>query len=195
TTDFGQIEPLSSKNLSGLDFNASIFYGINWQLSSFVLGFEVDFSLINYDEKYSSGNIYYITQPTEPFSVTTNVKSRWIASIRPRLGYSWKSSLFYFTGGLAVTKLKYEFTFKDNFVGGHYANASSNKVLIGWTIGLGWEIKLSEKMGLALKTEYLYYNFQNQITENSKLSNTSTSFSHTVGFYVHSFRVGLTKLF
>jgi opacity protein-like surface antigen len=48
------------------------------------------------------------------FTVTSSIRTDWLAALRGRLGVAHNNWLFYVTGGAAFTKLKGDFTFTDN---------------------------------------------------------------------------------
>ena len=113
--DPGQLNPLASKGLDANDFLGALLLGYSFQRGPVVIGLEADFSLMDYKEQNSTGNINYITSPTNTFSITTKVETRWAANLRMRLGYVWKNSLFFITGGPSWTELDYSFLFTDTF--------------------------------------------------------------------------------
>jgi outer membrane immunogenic protein len=76
----------------------------------------------------------------------------WFATIRARAGFVSDQALFYITGGVAFLDATYDLT-----TFGFTRHASSDNVLVGWTIGAGIEYAFSEDW--SAKIEYLYADF------------------------------------
>ncbi len=107
--------------------------------------------------------------------------------------------LFYATGGLAVTKLKADFTFTDTFANA-FENDSISKTKAGWTVGGGIEIGLTKNW--SIKTEYLYVNFGDVTTTNNNftaftppIAFPTNSFTRMIDLQNHIVRVGLNYRF
>lgn len=193
TTDPGQTDPEASHDMDATNFISSLFLGLNHQIGNIVIGLEADVSLDNYNEKYSSGDITYLTQPTATFSVSTKVESNWAFSVRPRFGYAFKKSLLYISGGPSIRKFDYDFTFSDTF-GPEYAHINSSKWKIGWIAGVGYERKM--RGNWSLRAEYFYSSYNKIIdTQSSLKTNSSDGFTHKLDFAEHSFRIGLSMQF
>lgn len=193
TTDPGQVDPQGSRNIDETNLVGSLLWGLNRQTGLTVYGVEADVSLTNFDAQYSSGNIAYISLPTSTFSITTKVRSNWMASIRPRLGYAREDALMYVTAGPSLARFKYDFSFTDTNIP-ESASVHSSKVKLGWTAGLGYERKLQGDW--SWKAEYLYSRFDNIIDESSALRTVpADGFTHKLDHEIHSLRIGLTKKF
>jgi outer membrane immunogenic protein len=129
--------------------------GCNWQTGQFVIGLEGDFD-------------YEVLQPTpvlngtgvlttgDTFATTDTLKTKWLATVRPRAGFALDRNLFYVTGGVAFRSVTLTQTYNDtlfNAVGGSSASASQT----GWTVGGGWEYAFERNV--SFKIEYLYAKF------------------------------------
>lgn len=195
-TDPIQTDPVASHDMDATNLTGRLFLGLNRQIDNMVYGLEADVSLADYNEKYSSGNITYLTLPTNSFSVTTKVKSNGAFSIRPRFGYVFEKSLCYISAGLAIRKFEYDFTFSDSPTWNEYTNVSESKWKIGWTAGLGYERKIRDNW--SLRAEYFYSSYENIIDTQSTLRGdfpTTDGFTHKLDFTEHSFRIGLSMQF
>ena len=137
--------------------------GYNWQLGHFVLGIETDFS--GWDMTSNSGNSAFGTPPpgfpgtSVTYSSSTTVRSNWLYTLRPRVGFANGNMLTYLTAGLAVTDLR----FSESITLGSGAPTlagSSSSTVAGWTAGGGVEYALS--WNWFIKAEYLYASFSNQ---------------------------------
>jgi len=132
--------------------------GYNWQWSQWVVGIEAD---INYARLASSLNSGILNFPgTAPFFFQTSTTTNWMATVRPRVGYSFNHVLFYATGGLAVADLN--FAQSVTFLTGG-ANAitagSASSTRAGWTVGGGVEYAFAPHW--SAKVEYFHSDFGN----------------------------------
>lgn len=192
TSDPAQVDPEISQDLEATLFNGSLSAGMNRQYGNTVFGLEGDIMMNDFDEQYTSGNITYDTNGTQ-FFITTKVNSKWIASLRPRVGYTQDSSLFFVSAGPALTKFEYDFQFSDNN-GPESISMKSNKIKLGWAASLGIEHKIQETW--ALKAEYLFTNFTNVAKTSSRLVTDNTDgFDNKVSYITNNIRIGLVKSF
>jgi outer membrane immunogenic protein len=118
------------------------YAGYNWQDRSFVYGLEADINWVGakatetWDATFSGSRSAQQSQDVP-----------WVATFRGRMGIDYESTLFYFTGGLAVGKVKNSVndfcgsTFGCNgaLPGGMFAGFSEDTTRLGWTAGVGVE--------------------------------------------------------
>jgi len=138
-------------------FIGGIELGYNFQISSFVLGFETDFSgsgiegskqgpLIQPDGTEFPGGIIRTRQDTD-----------WVGTVRGRLGFTpFCRLLLYGTGGLAYGNVNYSATVERN---SNYP-VSFEETNVGWTAGGGVEFAIARHW--TVKVEYLYYDLGDQ---------------------------------
>ena len=127
--------------------------GCNLQSGQWVFGLEADFDGIT-SKPTLNGSGVLTTGDT--FTMSNSVKPSWLATVRPRVGFAFDRSLLYATGGLAVTRFKYNQTYFDtlfNTTGTFDTSATKT----GWTVGAGWEYAWLPKW--TVKLEYLYARF------------------------------------
>ena len=157
--------------------------GYNWQASNWVYGAEFDFEAFSQSQTAnnnislpvnpggSTGCTVGVTPVPCVASFSTSVKTDWLLTIRPRIGYAWGQTLAYVTGGLAVTRLNFSQSYADNINWGASAGGSlttsASKTRAGWVIGGGVEQGLGSHW--SLKAEYLYVRF-NGLNDNSTLT-------------------------
>lgn len=132
--------------------------GYNWQSANLVFGIEGDYSVVTADESLDAGGLERIGMD-------------WRATLRARLGYAFNRHLLYGTAGLAAGRIEFD---ADTDI--------SEETAIGWTIGGGFETKLTPK--LSARVEYLYSDFGD---ESSRVSTSDvnadvTAHTLTVGF-------------
>ena len=101
--------------------------GYNFQTGQFVFGGEADIQLSGAEDTFAP---WKFSNP-------------WFGTVRGRAGVALNNILFYATGGLAYGNLRGE-------VGG----LSENRTALGWTVGLGMEVGLTQNW--SAKVEYLY---------------------------------------
>ncbi|MEH0021825.1 MAG: outer membrane beta-barrel protein [Desulfobacter sp.] len=190
--DSDQLNPLASENLDQTDFSGGLLWGFAFQKDHFVFGIEADVSMADFEEEYSTGDISYTSLPTRDFSITTRVKSDWAASLRLRLGYAWKDSLFFASAGPSWTRFDYRFIFTDGLP--ESADVDKDEVTQGWTAGVGYEKKLGKAW--SMRTEWLYAYYGDIIDTDSFLStNSADGFTHDLDYETHSFRLCIIRSF
>jgi outer membrane immunogenic protein len=126
--------------------------GYNWQTGAIVLGLEAD---INATKSHHSSSITRGAVPGLPlgFTVSEDIKSNWLFTLRPRVGVAFDRTMIYATGGLAVAN--FNFTQSSAFPDcpcGITGTASGTKT--GWTVGGGAEFAFAPMW--SVKVEYLY---------------------------------------
>ena len=193
-TDPAQIDPEGRRDLDTITFTGGVLAGLNWQFGNIVAGIEADVTHSEFDEQYSSGNITYLTQPADTFNARTKVTSRWIVSVRPRVGYAHNNSLFFASAGPAATRLDYDYFFSDTFNPLDTRFAES-KLKLGWAAGVGYEHNLAD--GWSVKAEYLHTRFTNALKERNDINTRfgADGFNHKVDYALNSVRIAMVKSF
>jgi outer membrane immunogenic protein len=163
--------------------------GCNWQTGKFVLGLETDFDYFGLSGSQTATGTFPIGGGT--FTVTNSVKTNWLFTARPRLGYAIDTWLPYITGGLAVTQIKYATTYAD--VTGNTEAAGQSSTRTGWTIGGGLEHVFSQNW--TAKIEYLYANFGSTATSGPVLPSNGQTFNHNVSLTSQIVRAGINYKF
>jgi outer membrane immunogenic protein len=188
---------------------ASMIVGIqaghDWVWKQMVYGVAFDYSTLPLS---SSTNVSNNTYPdsSDQYSIYTSMSTNWLFTLRGRLGYQtmlhWPT-LFYLTGGMALTQLKVNNSFSDNsaFSGAGGTSNSENK--IGWTAGAG--IELASFKHVSVDLEYLYVHMPS-VKTNSSITNTepgigipaqslTSTFSTTGNFHASLIKLGLNYRF
>lgn len=97
-------------------------------------------------------------------------------TLRGRLGYEvplrWPT-LFYVTGGMAVTQLKVNNSYSDNSAFGGIGASSFSNNQIGWTAGLGLELLAYDNLSVDLEYSYVHVP---SVSTTSTISNTQGGF-------------------
>jgi outer membrane immunogenic protein len=176
--------PLSFNPKNGV---VGIHGGYNAQVSArWLTGFEADFS---FGRGSATNSIFQIdpvnfTSGTVSFSASVD----WSATLRGRVGYTVGPSLFYATGGLAVTQVSISangsFGGGDSFACGDFftciystgstSTFSSKKTLVGGVVGAGIEQLLGRNVMLRVEYLFAYYgnvNFGNAVINSTYFDN------------------------
>ena len=123
--------------------------GCNYQVGTWVLGVEGDYSWTNKDGSENLAPGFVIT-----FSETA--KERWISTLRGRVGYAFNNGwLIYATGGGAWAR----FDVNEYNTAGTLVGADSH-TMSGGTVGGGIEWMFAPRW--SAKAEYLYVRFSNK---------------------------------
>lgn len=164
----GVINPVSSvddtRSPAGVLGGGQI--GFNWQLGSWVLGFEADGNGTSQHDRLDARSFLASTVVVAPasliYSDEQNIK--WLATARARLGWSHDYWLWYVTGGAAWGDVESNYTFQASgspvFATLPLTTANFSTTKAGRTVGGGAETSLawisSRAKNLSLKLEYLY---------------------------------------
>lgn len=182
TTSPGAIAAAGSRSIDPSGATAGAQLGYNWQFGATVFGFETDFGYFG-NRRSSIGNgIYPCCAPTG-FTVSSAVKTDWLFTARPRLGFTADNWLFYVTGGLAVTELKANFTFTDTFATAS-ESGSVSRTRAGWTAGAGIEWGVAGPW--SVKLEYLHLDFGNLSGSSANLTAFTPAIAFPTNVFTHS---------
>lgn len=169
--------------------------GFNRQSGGMVWGVEADFDALDLNKSSSITTTYPCCSPST-YTLTQDVKTSWLFTVRPRVGFTAGNWLVYGTGGLAVADFKATQRFTDNFTAapGAQQSASTNKNRTGWTLGAGLEYGMSD--GWSLKGEYLYADFGKE-DYSGVMTNPAAgaTFNDRADLRVNILRVGVNKRF
>jgi outer membrane immunogenic protein len=147
-TDVGHLNGSNSAGVTG-----GGQFGYNWQMGTFLLGFETDINGTSLNAS-DSVNRPLVAPLTGNFLHTTNEKLDWFGTVRGRVGVlaapTW---LLYVTGGLAYGDVKSSTAVSFTSTTDAYIGSFSD-THVGWTVGGGAEWAFSPNW--SAKLEYLY---------------------------------------
>jgi outer membrane immunogenic protein len=126
---------LNFSNTSNATFAGGGQVGVNYQISSLVLGIEGDFDWLSNNNNTSVGVV--IPGPGLGHTFTASANNRWVTTLTGRLGFAWDRVLLYGKGGGAWVGND-GFTVTDVTTGTSVA-VSSSSTRTGWTAGGGLE--------------------------------------------------------
>jgi opacity protein-like surface antigen len=161
-TDSDQVAAAGSGTPRQGSFTGGVVAGYNAQVGNILLGLEAGANAFDLGGS-RSGTDRFISDPNILFTVTNTIKSDWIATLRPRLGWAQDNWLLYVTGGLAWTRLEVDIAYWDDNaqpgsgLPGAWARSSASATKTGWTLGAGGEYALSRRWSLT--GQYLFADF------------------------------------
>jgi outer membrane immunogenic protein len=179
TTDPGQIASSGRGTLSRAGATGGLQGGYGIQLGNGLFGIEAGANALSINAGRSITTTYQSAPPSR-FTINQSVRADWMLTLRPRLGWTQDRWLGYVTGGLAVTQVKFNSVFSDNFPPNAYSNGSTAQIKAGWVVGLGGEYALNQKW--SLKAEYLHVDFGNA----NSTSNVTSGGAATGAILTHS---------
>ncbi len=143
-------------------FTGGVQAGYNWQSGQIVFGLEADISWLPQRASQGPAAFPFGSNPALTFVVTQSVRTNWLATARPRVGFTANNVLVYATGGLAVADLRYDESINDAGCCAWIENASLSKIKAGWVGGGGLEVALQRNW--SAKAEYLHAEFSGETT-------------------------------
>ena len=150
-------------NMSAVDYGGQGGYNLQW--NNIVVGVEVSYVGMNLPDSVNITSSYPVIPAS--FTVNQSLKTTWLFNALPRVGYAFGNALIYGTGGYALTNIRYNTLFTDNFA---FATESAgiNINQNGWAAGAGVEYKLNSN--LSVRAAYLYNGFGNIATTSNNLT-------------------------
>lgn len=159
--DSSHIDSGDNKSFNG--WNGSLKLGFNKQLNDNLLG--IEFGITAQSARANGVSITNVDgAPEVPHSLLSKVRVNTYESLNARLGHIFNdATLVYVSGGAALGQLKSKVYQNDCDVAGcthlWMDNAgdsmNSNKTELGYTLGLGLENKLNDKLSLRVNYEYV----------------------------------------
>lgn len=184
----------SSPAFNSRGFTGGIQLGYNYQTNNLVWGIETDFNA--FALKGSADTIGAPGGPNSTLFSHTEVNTDWLYTLRPRIGIASGQWLFYVTGGLAVTNLKYSPFNRYTPCGGPGSSciesASATTAKAGWAAGGGVETALMGNW--SVKAEYLYVDFGSVSTTDTD-NVVGAPFAHSAKLTASIARLGLNYKF
>jgi outer membrane immunogenic protein len=183
----------ASPTIDSKGFTSGGQIGFNYQVSNFVFGLETDYNAFRL--RGSTDTVGLPVASLTTLASHTELNTDWLFTLRPRAGITIGQWLFYGTGGLATTNIKYSQT---NVFAGCPPFACTESVAVsktktGWTAGGGVEAALFDNW--SVKAEYLYVNFGSIGTTTGFDSTFATPITHDAKLQASIARLGLNYRF
>jgi outer membrane immunogenic protein len=119
-------------------------FGYNWQIGTFVLGLEADFSYGRIRD-----NVTFLTLPAGTVGMTSDLD--YFTTARGRVGYAFSNLLLYGTGGVVWGHNNATLDVITPAFGARFFDDQDH---LGWAAGGGFEYALNNRW--SIKAEYLY---------------------------------------
>ncbi|MEO8005469.1 MAG: outer membrane protein [Betaproteobacteria bacterium] len=196
TPDDSQLADAGNGALSKERPTGGIFGGFWKQYGDVLVGVEASANSLSIDDSRSQ-TVTYISAPPAQFNLRQSVKADWQGTLRLRLGYAQENWLAYLTGGAAVTRVKLDSSFSDNYVQAAIAQGSDTETKFGWTVGAGGEYALNERW--SIRAEYLYVDFgrveSRSVLTNPAFPGLSNILTNSADLKTHTLTIGLAYRF
>lgn len=193
-TDAAQVNPILQRTVDGTDVTGSVLAGYEFQSGHFLFGIEGDLTLMDFSENQRQGQTVYNSQPTLSFSTETNVETKFMFALRPKIGYTAGNYLFYASAGPSVSRFKTSTFFSDTYVGSGSKVFSDSKLAFGGSTSLGVGYQLGD--GWSLRGDYVFTYFPDILDGTDRFSpDNLDDFKFDADFQSHNLRVALIKHF
>ncbi|WFU76309.1 outer membrane protein [Bradyrhizobium sp. CB2312] len=193
------INTVGAQSVNSSSVTGGFTAGYNWQVNHAVFGLEGDINYFGFKGSATGSGLYPCCAPST-FTVNASVSADWLATIRGRIGFlATPNWLIYATGGAAISEVKGNFVFTDNYFAGASESAAVRDTRVGWTAGLGGEYAVGN--GWSLKAEYLYVDLGRIATTSTNLTSAtfgpfpSSVYTHSVDLKSNIVRVGVNYKF
>jgi outer membrane immunogenic protein len=164
--------------------NVGVTGGCNWQVRSFVLGIEGDWSWTDISKQ--------TTGYTGSTGSTIQSKFDWFATVRARAGWAYDNILLYATGGVAFLNAEHnaQYVYSPYMCGqsgGYYSCTKDTET--GFVVGAGIEAMIWQNW--SVKLEYLFLDMPTKVVSDPILTNTNYTWNDSM----HVVRLGLNYHF
>ena len=180
----------SNRGLDPNAFTGGVQAGYLWQSpgqwflgGAMVFGIEADINSFRMRDSTTVGPVVITPPPAAvvAHTVTQNMETNWLFTLRPRIGAAFSNWLVYATGGLAVTDLESHFVYSHTqFLTGS-ASGQAGHWVAGWTLGGGLEWAILPNW--TVRAEYLYVRFDSVSGTSTNLSVLGVSVPSEVFFH------------
>ncbi|MDE2412992.1 MAG: outer membrane beta-barrel protein, partial [Sphingomonadales bacterium] len=166
-------------------FNGGIDVGYDYRTSGVVIGLAADISTLDNSRTAIVTTIYPCCAPTT-YTVAQTVKTKWMTTIRAKLGVDAGPADIYVTGGWAGEKVRYSAQFTDTFATAS-ESASADKFRSGWVVGGGADIRVGGNW--SIQPEFLHSEFGTMTVAGSTLTAFTPSQSFPTNVFTHTMKL------
>lgn len=146
----------ASGSKSGGGFTGGVQGGYNWVGQGWLFGIETDWEALDISNG-AAKTVQSAATPGLTYTLSQSVKTDWMWTLRPRLGFFTGNWLFYGTVGLAVSEVKSTLHFNDNAAAPHTLSQDTSDTESGWIGGLGVAYAWAPEW--SVRGEWLYTDF------------------------------------
>jgi outer membrane immunogenic protein len=148
TFNTAAVDTLSAQGAEG-----GVHAGYNWQLKPITVGLEIDYGAFRTSAVRDST---FALSSTVVSQLHSETDTKWLFTVRPRVGWVYGTLFGYITGGAAFTTINSSTLYSESLrVPNGFVTTSQSKV--GWTMGTGLEVAIAPRW--TLRAEYLRVEF------------------------------------
>lgn len=139
-------------------FTGGVQGGLNYQTGSWVFGLETDVGWMDIGQSRSNSFILpSVLNPPITATISQEVSTDWVWTLRPRIGWASGAYMIYGTAGLAVSNIEVKASYTDNRALGNTGSFTDDDTKTGWAAGLGAAYAFSDN--LSARGEWIYTDF------------------------------------
>lgn len=139
-------------------FTGGVQGGLNYQTGSWVFGLETDVGWMDIGQSRSNSIILpSVLNPPITATLSQEVSTDWVWTLRPRIGWASGAYMIYGTAGLAVSNIEVKASYTDNRALGNTGSFTDDDTKTGWAAGLGAAYAFSDN--LSVRGEWIYTDF------------------------------------
>jgi outer membrane immunogenic protein len=145
----------SQRSSSG-GFAGGLEGGYNYQTGRWLFGLETDFGAFRLEESDArTVQSRLLINPAVSYTVGARLKTNWLWTLRPRIGYTFGPWLVYGTAGMAMSNINATASYTDTRIAPTvFTSSTRSQTETGWTAGLGTAYALTPQW--SVKGEWLY---------------------------------------
>ena len=149
--------PISSDD-NDTGFTGGIQGGYNYQSGNWVFGLETDVGWMDIGQSRSNSFVLpSVINPPIVATISQEVSTDWVWTLRPRIGWASGPYMLYGTAGLAMSQVEVKASYADNRALGNAGSYSDKSTKTGWAAGIGGAYAFSDN--LSARGEWLYTDF------------------------------------
>jgi outer membrane immunogenic protein len=146
--------PVLESRTTNLDASGAELGGVlgyNYQWNKWVFGLELAGGYLWLRDSEETGN-FFITG--NEYNLSTSLKTHYLVTVGPRVGYAFCKWLPYVTGGLAVGDIDFEQHLSAVDVGVEQGG-SKNETQVGWMVGVGLQYAITNCWSARFQYQYV----------------------------------------
>lgn len=173
------------KKIKPQSFIGGVDAGYDYRSGALVMGLAADISSVDHTKTATVTSTYPCCAPTA-YTISQTVKTKWMTTIRAKLGYDVGMANVYVTGGWAGEKVRYTALFTDTFATAN-ETATADKFRSGWVAGAGADIRIGGNW--SIQPEYLHAEFGTLTVPGGTLTAFTPSQSFATNTFTHTMKL------
>jgi outer membrane immunogenic protein len=150
---FDALEAANSKSLDTSGFEAGGVIGYNYQFNRWVVGVEASAAYLWLNDSYHFDGLVV---DGDTYEGNTSLKTHYLATFGPRLGYTFCKWLPYITGGVAFGDIDFHQEFFIPAAGAFFGQSGSkSEDQVGWFVGGGLQYAVADHWSVRAQYQYV----------------------------------------